>query len=68
MKIFKHEKEEKLAGPTGNFAGPAPFLLASGLGPALNAKIVYYSAVSLAEPIFKKIPDIVHNSWDILYI
>ena len=42
MKIFKHEKEEKLAGPTGNFAGPAPFLVASGLGPALNAKTVYY--------------------------
>ena len=41
MKIFKHEKEEKLAGPTGNFAGPAPFLVASGLGPALNAKTVY---------------------------
>ena len=38
MKIFKHEKEEKLAGPTGNFAGPAPFLVAKGLGPALNAK------------------------------
>ena len=38
MKIFKHEKEEKLAGPTWNFAGPAPFLVAKGLGPALNAK------------------------------
>ena len=40
MKIFKHEKEEKLAGPTGNFAGPAPFLVAEGLVPALNAKTV----------------------------
>ena len=38
IKIFKHEKEEKLAGLTGNFAGPAPFLVAVGLGPALNAK------------------------------
>ena len=38
----KHEKEEKLAGPTGNFAGPAPFLVAEGLGPVLNAKTAYY--------------------------
>ena len=30
MNISKHEKEEKLAGPTGNFAGPAPLLVASG--------------------------------------
>ena len=27
MNISKHEKEEKLAGPTGNFAGPAPLLM-----------------------------------------
>ena len=38
LKIFKHDKEEKLAGPKGNLAGPAPFLVAEGLGPALNAK------------------------------
>ena len=38
LKIFKHEKEEKLAGPKGKFAGPAQFLVAEGLGPALNAK------------------------------
>ena len=38
LKIFKHEKEEKLAGPKGKLAGPAQFLVAEGLGPALNAK------------------------------
>ena len=38
LKIFKHEKEEKLAGPIGKLAGPAQFLVAEGLGPALNAK------------------------------
>ena len=38
MKIFKHEKEEKLAGPTGNLASLAPFLVVEGLGPALNVK------------------------------
>ena len=41
LKIFKHDKEEKLAGPKGNLAGPAPFLVAEGLGPALNAKTAY---------------------------
>ena len=40
LKIFKHEKEEKLAGPKGKLAGPAQFLVAEGLGPALNAKTV----------------------------
>ena len=30
LKIFKHEKEEKLAGPKGKLAGPAQFLVASG--------------------------------------
>ena len=39
-KIFKHEKEEKLAGPKGKLAGPAQFLVAEGLGPLLNAKTV----------------------------
>ena len=43
MKIFKHQKEEKFAGPTGNFAGSAPFLVASGLGPALNSKTVTWT-------------------------
>ena len=38
LKIFKHEKEEKLSGPNGKLAGPAQFLVAKGLGPALNAK------------------------------
>ena len=38
LKIFKHEKEEKLAGPKGKLAGPAQFLVAEGLRPALNAK------------------------------
>ena len=38
LKIFKHEKEEKLAGLKGKFAGPAQFLVAEGLEPALNAK------------------------------
>ena len=38
LKIFKHEKEEKLAGPKGKLAGPVQFLVAEGLGPALNAK------------------------------
>ena len=38
LKIFKHEKEEKLAGPKGKLAGPAQFLVAEGLGTALNAK------------------------------
>ena len=56
MKIFKHEKEEKLAGPTGNFAGPAPFLVASGLEPALNAKTALMSkhdiiAIWLYQPL-----------------
>ena len=40
LKIFKHEKEEKLVGPKGKLAGPAQFLVAEGLGPALNAKTV----------------------------
>ena len=40
LKIFKHEKEEKFAGPKGKLAGPAQFLVAEGLGPALNAKTV----------------------------
>ena len=40
LKIFKHEKEEKLAGPKGKLAGPAQFLVAEGLGLALNAKTV----------------------------
>ena len=35
---FKHEKEGKLAGPTGKLAGPAHFLPAEGLRMALNAK------------------------------
>ena len=38
LKIFKHKKEEKLAGLKGKLAGPAQFLVAEGLGPALNAK------------------------------
>ena len=38
LKIFKHEKEGKLAGLKGKLAGPAQFLVAAGLGPALNAK------------------------------
>ena len=38
LKIFKHEKEEKLAGLKGKLAGPAQFLVAKGLGPALSAK------------------------------
>ena len=42
LKIFKHDKEEKLAGPKGNLAGPAPFLVAEGLGPALNAKTAFW--------------------------
>ena len=42
LKIFKHEKEEKLAGLKGKLAGPAQFLVAEGLGPALNAKAADY--------------------------
>ena len=42
LKIFKHEKEEKLAGPKGKLAGPAQFLVAEGLGPALIAKTVIW--------------------------
>ena len=42
LKIFKHEKEEKLAGPKGKLAGPAQFLVAEGLGPALNAKTAHF--------------------------
>ena len=38
LKNFKHEKEEKPAGPKRKLAGPAQFLVAEGLGPALNAK------------------------------
>ena len=38
LKVFKHEKEEKLAGPKGKLAGPAQFLVAEGRGPAINAK------------------------------
>ena len=30
LKIFKHETEEKLAGPKGKLAGPAQFLVAEG--------------------------------------
>ena len=46
LKIFKHEKEEKLA-------GPAQFLVAEGLGPGLNAKTA--SAMLLKwEHIFKR--------------
>ena len=40
VKNFIHEKEEKIAGPKGKLAGPAQFLVAEGLGPALNAKTV----------------------------
>ena len=51
LQIFKHEKEGKLAGPKGKLAGPAQFLVAEGLGPALNAKtgtrrcVLYASAL-----------------------
>ena len=38
LKIFKREKEEKLAGLKGKLAGQAQFLVAEGLGPAFNAK------------------------------
>ena len=42
LKISKHENEEKLAGLKGKLAGPAQFLVAEGLGPALNAKTGSY--------------------------
>ena len=51
LKIFKHEKEEKLAGPKRKLAGPAQILVAEGLGPALNAKtalLTLWSYVILA--------------------
>ena len=44
-----HEKEIKLAGPTGNFAGPAPFLVASGHGPVLNAKTDFIQCIVFRE-------------------
>ena len=40
------QKEEKLAGPKGKLAGPARFLEAEGLGPALNAKTDFKSKSS----------------------
>ena len=55
MEIFKHEKEEKLAGPTGNFAGPAPFLVASGLGPALNAKTADEFVIGRSGSLIKRL-------------
>ena len=70
LKIFKHDKEEKLAGPKGNLAGPAPFLVAEGLGPALNAKtFVYHShfffnlAVVKWKWQMKKISNVSHFDW-----
>ena len=44
LKIFKHEKE-KFAGLKGKLTGPAQFLVAEGLGSALNAKTAAFKLI-----------------------